>query len=91
MRRTKRSCSFAASENYVVLTRDLDFSTILAISQARKPSVIQFRSADHRPETFRDMLIRTLLFAAPELERGVLITLGPKRLRMHLLPIGSAL
>ena len=81
--------SYARRGNYVVLTHDLDFSAILATSKARKPSVIQFRSSDLRPYLFRDVLIRTLRLAATELEQGVLITLDPKRLRMHLLPIGD--
>ncbi len=79
----------ARAGDFVVLTHDLDFTTILATSKANKPSVIQFRGADIRPETGRDALVRTLQVAASELERGALLTLDQRRMRVHVLPIGA--
>jgi predicted nuclease of predicted toxin-antitoxin system len=38
--------AFAAVNNYVVVTHDLDFSAILAVTHGKKPSVIQIRSED---------------------------------------------
>jgi predicted nuclease of predicted toxin-antitoxin system len=36
--------AFAADHDYGVLTNDLDFSAILAVTHRRKPSVLQIRS-----------------------------------------------
>jgi len=38
--------AYAKSNDYVVLTQDLDFSAILAATQGEKPSVVQIRSED---------------------------------------------
>jgi predicted nuclease of predicted toxin-antitoxin system len=35
--------AFARSESWVILTQDLDFGTILAVTHGDKPSVIQIR------------------------------------------------
>lgn len=80
---------FARVGGYIVLTHDLDFTTILATSKASKPSVIQFRSSGLRPERLKDSLLRTLRMASKELEEGALITLDERRQRMHILPIGD--
>ena len=38
--------AYAAKNGYVVLTHDLDFSAILAVTRGQKPSVVQSRSDD---------------------------------------------
>jgi len=40
----------AREHGQVVLTHDLDFSAILAATQGDKPSVVQIRADDVRPE-----------------------------------------
>ena len=42
--------AYASANNYVVLTHDLDFSTILAASHGEKPSVVQIRAEDVSPD-----------------------------------------
>ena len=41
--------AFAAANDYVVLTHDLDFSAILATTHGEKPSVVQIRAEDLSP------------------------------------------
>lgn len=41
--------AFAATNDYVVLTSDLDFAAILASSLQKKPSVVQIRAEDLSP------------------------------------------
>jgi predicted nuclease of predicted toxin-antitoxin system len=36
--------AYALANNFVVLTHDLDFGTILAATQGNKPSVVQIRA-----------------------------------------------
>ena len=45
---------FAKSNEYVVLTHDLDFSGILASTHGDKPSVVQIRSEDVSPDNSRE-------------------------------------
>jgi predicted nuclease of predicted toxin-antitoxin system len=41
--------AFAAANDYVVLTHDLDFGAILAVTHGQKPSVVQIRSENVSP------------------------------------------
>jgi predicted nuclease of predicted toxin-antitoxin system len=45
--------AFAAANNYIVLTHDLDFSAILAATQGEKPSVVQIRAEDVNPDMIK--------------------------------------
>jgi len=81
--------SFARTHGYVVLTHDLDFSAILAATQDAKPSVVQIRAADVRPETAGPVLIEALRQMTSQLEEGALLTVDPARARMRVLPLGS--
>ncbi len=42
--------AFARMQGYVVLTNDLDFSAILAVSHGEKPSVVQIRASNLNPD-----------------------------------------
>jgi predicted nuclease of predicted toxin-antitoxin system len=79
--------SFARTHGYVVLTHDLDFSAILAATQDAKPSVVQIRAADVRPETTGPVLIEALRQMAAQLEEGALLTIDPVRARLRVLPL----
>jgi predicted nuclease of predicted toxin-antitoxin system len=81
--------AFARTNGYVVLTHDLDFSAILAATQGSKPSVVQIRSDDVRPETLGPILIEALRQMAAQLEEGALVTVDPARARLRVLPLGS--
>jgi predicted nuclease of predicted toxin-antitoxin system len=81
--------AFARTNGYVVLTHDLDFSAILAATQGSKPSVVQIRSDDLRPETLGPILIEALRQMAAQLEEGALLTVDPARARLRVLPLGS--
>jgi predicted nuclease of predicted toxin-antitoxin system len=79
--------AYARANDLVVLTHDLDFSTILASTHGAKPSVVQVRSNDVSMEVIGDRVVLALLQMASELERGALLTVDPKRTRMRLLPL----
>ena len=81
--------AFARANGYVVLTHDLDFSAILAATQGAKPSVVQIRAEDVRPETVSPTLIEALRQMAAQLEEGALLTVDPARARLRVLPLGS--
>jgi predicted nuclease of predicted toxin-antitoxin system len=78
---------YAAEHECVVLTHDLDFSTILATTHASKPSVIQLRGGDVRPEALAALVKQALATCAEELKSGALLTIEADRSRIRLLPL----
>ncbi len=78
--------AYAENHGHVVFTHDLDFGTILAASGDNKPSVIQVRGADVRPESVGDVVVRALQQMAADLEQGALLTIDAKRTRLRILP-----
>jgi predicted nuclease of predicted toxin-antitoxin system len=78
---------YAAQLDYVVLTHDMDFSAILAANHGAKPSVVQIRTEDVSPTVIAAQVIAALRHMEPELEAGALLTVGPHRTRVRMLPI----
>jgi predicted nuclease of predicted toxin-antitoxin system len=79
--------AFARVAGYTVLTHDLDFSAILAATKGEKPSVVQIRSDDLRPENIGGMVIQALRQTQDELEAGALLSIDMRRARVRLLPL----
>jgi predicted nuclease of predicted toxin-antitoxin system len=79
--------TWAKSNGYIVLTHDLDFGTILAVTQAEAPSVVQIRIQDLLSSDFRTLLISVLRQFTKELEAGALISVEPTRSKVRILPI----
>jgi len=77
----------ARVNDLVVLTHDLDFSTILAASQSDGPSVVQIRSDNISPEAVGNAVIEALTRMSVELSEGALITIDPGRARLRVLPL----
>lgn len=80
----------AKHEGRVVLTMDLDFPRLLALTAAHSPSVILFRLPDARPERLSDLLAIHLSSLLPHLERGAIAVIEPDRIRFRLLPIDAS-
>jgi predicted nuclease of predicted toxin-antitoxin system len=74
----------------VVLTHDLDFGAILAATQGEKPSVVQLRGDDVRPEGIGPQVIAALTQVAASLRAGALVTIQPGRTRITVLPLRAA-
>ena len=79
--------AFAAANDYVVLTHDLDFGAILAATQGEKPSVVQIRAEDVNPDVIGAPVISALHQMADELGAGALVTVDPNRTRLRVLPL----
>lgn len=79
--------AFARTNDYVVLTHDLDFSAILAATHGDKPSVVQIRSDDVKPEVIGRLVVDALRQMTTELVEGALLTVDPNRTRLRLLPL----
>jgi len=81
--------AYAKANNYVVLTHDLDFSAILAVTHGEKPSVAQIRAEDLSLDVIGKQVIAALLQMTVELEEGALLTIDPNRIRLRVLPLPS--
>jgi len=78
---------YARTNDYVVLTHDLDFSAILAATHGEKPSVVQIRAEDISPDAIGKQIIAALHQMKRELEEGALLTIEPSRTRLRVLPL----
>ncbi|MDZ4813656.1 MAG: DUF5615 family PIN-like protein [Pseudomonadota bacterium] len=79
--------NFAAANDDVVLTHDLDFGSILATTHGQKPSVVQIRVDNVSPDQIGSQVCIALRQMATELEAGALITVDPNRTRLRVLPL----
>jgi predicted nuclease of predicted toxin-antitoxin system len=79
----------ARAENRIILTHDLDFGRIIALSGAQIPSVITFRLANMKPTAVNQHLSEILARFAPKLERGALISVSEWSVRVRSLPIDT--
>jgi predicted nuclease of predicted toxin-antitoxin system len=78
----------AANEQRVILTWDLDFTEIVALSGTQLVSAVVFRLLNTRSENVIRRLARVLAESAKDLEEGAIISVEDSRHRVRLLPIG---
>lgn len=79
--------AWAASESRVVVTNDLDFGQILALTHATGPSVILIRGSKVLPSQIGDVVLEVLTTYQQELEQGALIVVDEQRQRVRVLPL----
>lgn len=77
----------ASNENRIVVTLDADFHTQLALTQARRPSVIRIRIEGLRAEEFSGLLQTVLNRCADDLKAGAMISVNDCQIRVRRLPI----
>ena len=78
---------FAKKNNFIILTHDLDFGSILAAGKSNAPSVLQLRTQNILPAKVIQLLLKALEDFASELNRGALITIDKNNARARILPI----
>ena len=78
---------FARGNGLIVFTHDLDFSAMLAATQAASPSVLQMRTQDGLSEDATTKLIAVVKKYEAELTIGALITIDATRSRLRILPL----
>ncbi|HVN77787.1 MAG TPA: DUF5615 family PIN-like protein [Terriglobia bacterium] len=77
------------SEQRILLTHDLDFGRIVALSQKRLPSVVTFRLANMRPDRVNARLLEVLEHLSGDLAAGALVTVTESGFRIRQLPLVS--
>ncbi len=79
--------AWAQANGRVVFTHDLDFGTMLALTHATGPSVLQVRGQDVLPEDIGTVVIATLRQYESALEAGALVVVELKKSRIRVLPL----
>jgi len=77
----------ACNEGQIVLTHDLDFGRIIALSGRDIPSVITFRLSDMRASTVNRHLAEVILRFAEHLITGALVSVTDRDIRVRRLPV----
>jgi predicted nuclease of predicted toxin-antitoxin system len=77
----------ARREGRVILTHDLDFGRLIALSQRQLPSAITFRLDDMQPPHVNHYLAEALQRFAAELEAGALVSINELAIRVRSLPV----
>jgi predicted nuclease of predicted toxin-antitoxin system len=77
----------ARAEGRVLLTLDLDFGYLVAVSQQRLPSIIIFRLGNESAEIVTQRLSDALDVCTPDLEQGAIVTVNEDTIRVRRLPI----
>ncbi|AFY61190.1 DUF5615 family PIN-like protein [Synechococcus sp. PCC 6312] len=71
----------------VILTQDLDFSMLVALSNAQQPSLITLRLSSAKPNLVTQKLLEMLPSIEKELTDGVAVTITDDSVRIRQLPI----
>ena len=77
----------ALREDRTILTQDLDFSALIALSGAARPSVISLRLSASRIERVNDVLRSVLPLVEREVMTGAVVTVEDGRIRCRTLPM----
>lgn len=78
---------YAKANGMVVLTHDLDFGALLALTHAEGPSVLQLRGANVLPEMAARTIVNALKANESALSDGALVVVDPGRSRVRVLPL----
>ncbi len=79
---------FAAENDFVLMSADSDFGTLLAATGARAPSVVLIRrTVDRRATRLLALLLENLEQVEAALEEGAVVVLEDARVRVRRLPL----
>ena len=78
---------YASNNDYIVMTYDLDFGTILSITKDLKPSIAQIRSSIQKSNKAVELICDALLRYSDELNTGAILSIDLHKSRVRLLPL----
>lgn len=78
---------WARDNSHAVFTHDLDFGTMLALTHAIGPSVIQVRGQDVLPDHLSATVIAALKQHDADLAAGAIVVVNEAKSRVRILPI----
>jgi predicted nuclease of predicted toxin-antitoxin system len=77
----------ARVESRIVLTQDLDFSMLVALSNCDRPSLITLRLSSAKPDIVTQRLLEVLPNLTQDLVEGSAVTINDDSVRIRKLPI----
>ena len=77
----------ARSEGRIIITHDLDFGRLVALSQSQLPSVITLRLDNMQPAQVNHYLTEVLTHFTESLAQGALVSVNERAIRVRLLPV----
>ncbi len=78
---------YAAKNDMIVITADLDFGDILAFAGYKKPSVIIFRLKEPSPDHINSLLLSAIPRITDALNKGSIVVIEDYRIRIRELPV----
>jgi predicted nuclease of predicted toxin-antitoxin system len=79
--------AWARENGHVVITHDLDFSALLASTEATGPSVILLRGQDILPSAMGPVVVRSIREHVEALDQGAVLSVDASAARLRILPI----
>jgi predicted nuclease of predicted toxin-antitoxin system len=79
--------AWARDRGFVVITHDLNFSSILASTESVGPSVVQVRTQDVLPDTIGGDVVRVLREHRAALDEGAVVSIDALTSRVRVLPV----
>jgi predicted nuclease of predicted toxin-antitoxin system len=79
--------AWALANDHVVFTHDLDFGTMLALTHATGPSVLQVRGQRVLPEDMGPVVVAALRQYDATLKAGALVVVEVRKSRVRVLPL----
>ena len=76
------------ADGSVLVTADTDFPMLVALRRATSPSIVLIRGvAELPPSAHAELLVSNLRSVIDDLDRGAIVTITPRRVRVRDLPI----
>lgn len=79
--------ALADAQYRIVLTHDLDFGRLLALSDATGPSIVTFRLSNMQAGSVLAALLDVIDQLGPRMERGAAVTVDDRATRWRRLPL----
>jgi predicted nuclease of predicted toxin-antitoxin system len=79
--------AWASANRHVVFTHDLDFGTMLALTGALGPSVLQVRGKNVLPDHMGTIIVAAIHQHEADLAAGALLVVDEARRRVRVLPL----
>jgi predicted nuclease of predicted toxin-antitoxin system len=80
---------YAWADGRVICTLDADFHALLAVSGASGPSVVRIRREGMSGSEVASLLVRVWSEVSASIERGAVVTVTERAIRLRRLPIGG--
>jgi len=77
---------WSRQNGHIVLTHDLDFGDLLALTNSSAPSVVQLRTQDVVPSKIGSLVAKSLKQWEKQLVAGALLSVDIHQARVRLLP-----